>query len=82
MDILPKNFLLSLDQDEFRRPIAARHDRLRNCLARLPLRSRRTGTSNEGYLSARGQGWPVVSASLRARYRCSASVAASSSAWR
>ena len=37
---------------------------------------------NEGCLSARGQGWPVVSASLRARYRCSASVAASSSAWR
>jgi hypothetical protein len=37
---------------------------------------------NEGCLSARSQGWPVVSASLRARYRCSASVAASSSAWR
>jgi glutaryl-CoA dehydrogenase len=37
---------------------------------------------NEGCLSARGQGWPVVSASLRARYRRSASVAASSSAWR
>ena len=37
---------------------------------------------NEGCLSVRGQGWPVVSASLRTRYRRSASVAASSSAWR
>jgi hypothetical protein len=44
MDILPKNFLLSLDQDEVRRPIAARRGRLRNFLARLPLQSRRTGT--------------------------------------
>jgi hypothetical protein len=28
MDILPKNFLLSLDQGEVRRPIAARRGRL------------------------------------------------------
>jgi hypothetical protein len=82
MDILPKNFLLSLDQGEVRRPIAARRGRPRNFLARSPLQSRRTVTRNESCPSVRCQGLPVVSASLRARYRRSASVAASSSARR